>query len=159
LPTSVFEALHLSEQLPLVTNGSFDRYWAEREALLRRELEKVNSLAACQKLADAEISDGTLKVTPLANAVPEEAEILMRQAYARLPHLKLTDLLLEVDHWTNFTDHFTHLKSNELAKDRTLLLTVILADAINLGLKKMAEACPGTSIAKLSWLSAWHIRD
>jgi TnpA family transposase len=159
LPTSVFEALHLSEQLPLVTNGSFDRYWAEREALLRRELEKVNSLAACQKLADAEISDGTLKVTPLANAVPEEAEILMRQAYARLPHLKVTDLLLEVDHWTNFTDHFTHLKSNELAKDRTLLLTVILADAINLGLKKMAEACPGTSIAKLSWLSAWHIRD
>jgi TnpA family transposase len=40
-----------------------------------------------------------------------------------------------------------------------LLLTVILADAINLGLHKMAEACPGTSIAKLSWLSAWHIRD
>jgi len=39
------------------------------------------------------------------------------------------------------------------------LLTVILADAINLGLHKMAEACPGTSIAKLSWLSAWHIRD
>ena len=45
------------------------------------------------------------------------------------------------------------------AKDRALLLTVILADAINLGLNKMAEACPGTSMAKLSWLSAWHIRD
>jgi TnpA family transposase len=29
------------------------------------------------------------------------------------------------------------------------------SDLIN----KMAEACPGTSIAKLSWLSAWHIRD
>ena len=40
-----------------------------------------------------------------------------------------------------------------------MLLTVILADAINLGLNKMAEACPGTSIAKLSWLSAWYIRD
>ena len=23
----------------------------------------------------------------------------------------------------------------------------------------MAEACPGTSLAKLSWLVAWHIRD
>jgi TnpA family transposase len=45
------------------------------------------------------------------------------------------------------------------AKDRVLLLTFTLADAINLGLNKMAEACPGTSIAKLSWLSAWHIRD
>jgi TnpA family transposase len=27
------------------------------------------------------------------------------------------------------------------------------------GFNKMAEACPGTSIAQLSWLSAWHIRD
>ena len=40
-----------------------------------------------------------------------------------------------------------------------LLLTAILADAFNLGLEKMAEACPGTSRAKLAWLVAWHIRD
>jgi hypothetical protein len=85
--------------------------------------------------------------------------VLIRQAYALLPHVKITDLLLEVDRWTRFTDDFTHLKKTEPAKDRALLLTVILADAINLGLNKMAEACPGTSIAKLSWLSAWHIRD
>jgi len=39
-------------------------------------------------------------VTPLTNAVPEEAEALMRQAYALLPHVKVTDLLLEVDRWT-----------------------------------------------------------
>ena len=43
--------------------------------------------------------------------------------------------------------------------DQTLLLTAILADAINLGLTKMAESCPGTTYAKLSWLQAWHIRD
>ena len=23
----------------------------------------------------------------------------------------------------------------------------------------MAEACPGTSLSKLAWLVAWHIRD
>jgi hypothetical protein len=39
------------------------------------------------------------------------------------------------------------------------LLTTILADAINLGLTRMAESCPGTTYAKLSWLQAWHIRD
>ena len=39
------------------------------------------------------------------------------------------------------------------------MLTAVLADGINLGLTKMAEACPGTSLSKLSWLSAWHIRD
>lgn len=39
------------------------------------------------------------------------------------------------------------------------MLTTILADAINLGLTKMAESCPGTTYAKLAWLQAWHIRD
>jgi TnpA family transposase len=42
---------------------------------------------------------------------------------------------------------------------QNLLLTTILADAINLGLTKMAESCPGTTYAKLAWLQAWHIRD
>ena len=40
-----------------------------------------------------------------------------------------------------------------------MLLTTILADGINLGLTKMAESCPGTTYARLSWLQAWHIRD
>ncbi len=46
-----------------------------------------------------------------------------------------------------------------MAKDTSLLLTAILADAINLCLTKMAECCPGTTYSKLSWLQAWHIRD
>ena len=46
-----------------------------------------------------------------------------------------------------------------MAQDKTVLLTTILADAINLGLTQMAESCPGTTSAKLSWLQAWHIRD
>ncbi|HGY0078445.1 TPA: Tn3 family transposase [Klebsiella pneumoniae] len=70
-----------------------------------------------------------------------------------------TELLMEVDEWTGFTRHFTHLKTGDTAKDKTLLLTTILADGINLGLTKMAESCPGTTYAKLSWLQAWHIRD
>ena len=40
-----------------------------------------------------------------------------------------------------FTRHFTHLKTSDTAKDKTLLLTTILTDAINPGLTKMAESC------------------
>jgi hypothetical protein len=76
-----------------------------------------------------------------------------------LPHIKITELLLEVDSWTGFTRHFTHLKTGSIARDKTLLLTTILADGINLGLTKMAESYPSTTYAKLSWLQAWHIRD
>ena len=42
----------------------------------------------------------------------------MQQAYSLLPHLKITELLLEVDSWTGFTQHFKHLKSGEAAEDQ-----------------------------------------
>jgi TnpA family transposase len=99
------------------------------------------------------------KITPLDAAVPDTAQALIDKTAMILPHVKITELLLEVDEWTGFTRHFAHLKSGDLAKDKNLLLTTILADAINLGLTKMAESCPGTTYAKLAWLQAWHIRD
>ncbi len=58
----------------------------------------------------------------------------MRRAYALLPHIKITDLLIEVDRWTGFSKHFTHLKTDKPAKDQILLLTAILADGVNLGI-------------------------
>jgi len=51
---------------------------------------------------------------------------------------------------------FTHLKSDDVASDKPLVLAAILAGAINLGLTKMAESSPGTTYAKLSWLQARH---
>ena len=76
-----------------------------------------------------------------------------------MPHPEITELLLEVDQWVEFTHHFTHLRSDDFARDRSLLLTVILADAINLGLVKMSEACLGTTFYKLDTLRAWHVRE
>ena len=116
-------------------------------------------MAAGDDLPGAIITESGLKITPLDTVVPDAAQALIDQTAAMLPHVKITELLLEVDEWTGFTRHFTHLKSGDGAKDRTLMLTTILADAINLGLTKMAESCPGTTYAKLSWLQAWHIRD
>jgi len=154
-----FAAQRAQQALGLAVDSDCDRYLEARLTVLERELATVERLAAQQALPDATIADGDLKLTPLENAVPPEADTLMRQAYALLPHLKITELLLEVDRWTGFTRHFTHLKSNESAQDTAALLTAILADAINLGLTKMAESCPGTTYARLSWLQAWHIRD
>ena len=63
------------------------------------------------------------------------------------------------DEWTGFSDEFIHLKRESSIQDKHLLLTAILSDGINLGLKKMAESCPSTTHSKLSWLQAWYIRD
>ena len=46
------------------------------------------------------------------------------------------DLLLE-NRSLDFSRYFTHLKSQEPATDKLLLLTAILAEAINLGLTKI----------------------
>jgi TnpA family transposase len=108
---------------------------------------------------DAIITESGLKITPLDAAVPDKAQAMIDQTAMIMPHVKITELLLKVDEWTGFTCHFTHLKSGDQARDRTVLLTAILADAINMGLTKMAESCPGTTYARLSWLQAWHIRD
>lgn len=160
LPPSRFAEQREREELGLAVETDCERFLETRLAVLDRELATVERLAAANELPDATItSTGRLKITPLDNAVPDEAEVLMEQAYNLLPHLKITELLLEVDNWTSFTRHFRHLKSRAEAEDKHLLLTAILADAINLGLRKMAESCPGMTYAKLTWLQAWHIRD
>ena len=136
-----------------------DRYLDKRLQSLEEQLATVEGLANANDLPEAIITEIGLKITPLDATVPEAAQALIDQTAALLPRIKITELLLEVDAWTNFTRHFTHLKTGVRAKDKTLLLTTILADAINLGLTKMAECCPGLTYAKLSWLQAWHIRD
>ncbi len=160
LPPERFATQRNQQELGLAVETDCERYLEARLAILEREMAMVERLATANELPDAAItSTGRLKVTPLDKAVPDEAAALIQQAYSLLPHVKITDLLLEVDNWTGFTRQFKHLKSGALAEDRQLLLTTILADALNLGLSKMAESCPGTTYAKLTWLQAWFIRD
>ncbi len=159
VPRSVFTCQREQRALGLEVTSSCEQFLEERLGLLEHELAAVERLAEQKELPDALVTPTGLKVSPLANTVPEEAGALAKQVYSSLPHLKVTDLLLEVDRWTDFTRYFTHLKSGEPAANKNLLLTALLADAINLGLAKMTESCPGTTYAKLSWLQAWHIRD
>lgn len=160
LPPMRFTDQRDQQALGLAVETDYERYLKSRLATLEHELATVEDLAAADTLPDAGFTPaGRLKITPLSNTVPGRAEALMQQAYSRLPHLKITELLLEVDDWTGFTQHFTHLKSGAATGNRQLLLTTILADAINLGLAKMAESSPAATYAKLTWLQAWHVRD
>src|SRR5580704_9091146 len=42
---------------------------------------------------------------------------------------------------------------------RMLSSTAILADGINLGLTRMAEACRGVTLRQLAWTHDWHVRE
>lgn len=159
IPADKYVSLKQVDQLQLDVTVDCDDYLKERLTVLRDNLGIVNRMAKNNELPDAVMTEAGIKITPLTTIVPEDADALIQKAYGLLPHIKITDLLLEVEGWTKFSNHFTHLKNGSTATDTKLLLTTILADAINLGLAKMTEACPGTTYSKLSWLQAWHIRD
>ncbi|HFP1190143.1 TPA: Tn3 family transposase, partial [Escherichia coli] len=135
-------------------------YLNARLTLLASRLEEVNAMAVAGELPDVDISDKGVKITPLDNSVPSTVSPLADLIYNMLPHPKITEILDEVERWTAFSRHFTHLKNPLIRpQDNRLLLTTILADGINLGLAKMAESCPGTTRASLENIQAWYIRD
>lgn len=159
LPATKFETMKTAHALPISVNQDCDQFLHDRLLLLEQQLATVNRLALTNELPDAIITETGLRISPHDAVVPDEAQALIDATGGLLPRIKITELLMDVDDWTGFTRHFVHLKSGEKAKDRTQLLSAILADAINLGLTKMAESSPGATYAKLSWLQAWHIRD
>ncbi len=159
LPPTRFAQLQGADELALAPDTAGERYLEDRLTLLQERLRDVERLAAHGELPDVTLTDELLKVTPLTKSVPEAAERLEEELFSLMPHVKVTELLLEVDRWTDFTRHFTHLRTGTPATDRAMVLTVLLADAINLGLTKMAESCPGSTYHKLETLRGWHIRE
>src|SRR5262245_2785434 len=102
-------------------------YLEKRSRQLHESLAAADRLGAEGQLPDVLIVEGRLKSKPLENSLNEEAVDLMRQAYALLPRVKITDLLIEVDSWCDFTRHFLHLKSEEPPKNKALVLTAVPA--------------------------------
>ena len=131
----------------------------ERKQQLAAALVEVERQAADDQLPDAGIRNGRLAVAQLQASTPKEVTALSELLYGVLPRIRITDLLEEVDRWTGFTGCFTHLKTGLPLGERRTLLTALLADGINMGLKRMAEACRGASFWQLARVVDWHVRE
>jgi TnpA family transposase len=107
------------------------------------------------------IEHDDLIISPLiAEELPPSVSKLQAMITDRLPRVDLTELLIETDRWTRFSDHFTHASTRqpintELSAD---LYASILAQANNHGLKKMAEISE-LSYPRLVWCSNWFLRE
>jgi TnpA family transposase len=145
--------------LPVAVDPDFERFIESRRALLDARLAAVDAKATGGLLPDVSIEKGMLKIAPIEKSTPPEAEALAARLYAMLPRIRVTDLLSEVARLTLFTDCFTHLRSGEAVADPRILMAGLLADGLNLGLTRMADACTIASFGQLAWVADRHIRD
>ncbi|MGW6521681.1 Tn3 family transposase [Streptomyces sp. NPDC054962] len=133
----------------------------EELAAAMADLEKV---LGNRKAGTGEVRlspDGELIIPPLsAEDIPVEAAELKEELSELLPLAPIASLLVELDRRTGFLDCLTHAgskqaRSSELKRN---LLAVLIANATNLGLVRMAEAC-GISYDILAWTQEWYIRE
>ena len=106
---------------------------------------------------------GRLRLKRLpAERVDSAATQLGQDLGARLPSVPLSELLIEVDRATNFTQYLTHAsgaspRHSELEHRRNLY-AAILAQACNFGTSRMAELC-GISPDTIAWTTRWYLRE
>ena len=122
-----------------------------RRALTGSQLTGLFALpaaeAAADHLKDVRIAQGKMRISPLRAATPEEAEALAKRLCGMMPAVRVTDPLAEVDRGIGFSAAFTHLHTGLPADDPRVVFTAVLADATDLGLTRMADACPSPPTA------------
>ena len=132
---------------------------ADRKRRLEVGLKRLARAARTKSLPGGVIEDGVLHVSRLDADVPEEASDLVLDLYRRLPETRITDIIAEVDNDIGFTEAFTHLHTGAPCRDKIGLLNVLLAEGLNLGLSKMANATSTHDFIQLSRLSRWHVES
>ena len=137
-----------------------------RFGLEERKQELAGLMAKVEGLLKAKDSDlreesGRLVLTPL---VAEEKTWALKQLALtisdRLPRVNITDLLVEVDSWTQFSEALTHLHAPSRRDPESLkhLYTCLLAQACNLDFQQIATST-GLDYRRLKWFNTWYIRD
>jgi len=86
--------------------------------------------------------------------------VLKAELTELLPFAPIVSLLIELDRRTGFLECFAHAggKQARTPELKRNLLAVLIANATNLGLVRMAEAC-GISYDILAWTAEWYVRD
>jgi hypothetical protein len=145
--------------LPVAVPENACTWLAERRDLLARRLTEVDDRAARGALEDVRIEGEKLTITPHKANTPEAAEVFAERLYDMLPLVRITDLLAEVDRWTGFSARFDHLRTGLPSDDPRVVLTAVLADATNLRLTRVAEACSVATYHQLAWTAGWHLSE
>jgi TnpA family transposase len=158
MPKPAFAALKATDELQLGVRGDAVAYLSEARQTLDFRLKRLAYRARNGRLEGVRIEAGQLVVTPLPGDVPAAAEELKWELADMYPLIEVPDLLMEVHHWTGFADRFTHVRTQEPPRSIPAMLAGVLADATNLGARRMAAASKGVSPQEIAWKRIFHTR-
>jgi TnpA family transposase len=133
-------------------------------ARLTQQFHEVATVAHQQFALDtfAEIPHGHLNLKREDKApVPDAVSRLQRVIDARLPPIRIEHLLVEVDHHTQFSRHFTPLQGSPARPQqfyKTLLATLI-SQATNLGVVAMSASVQDLPVDRLRHVLHFFVRE
>ncbi|MEL6455735.1 MAG: Tn3 family transposase [Cyanobacteria bacterium J06623_5] len=110
----------------------------------------------------AEIHDGRLKLKRYDKVdVPPEVSHLQKVISARLPTIRIEQLLIEVDQLTHFSRHFVPVQGHQSkpAHFYRSLMATIISQATNLGIVAMSASVKGTTVDMLRHVLHDFIRE
>ncbi|MGL4964065.1 MAG: Tn3 family transposase [Inquilinus sp.] len=159
VPAAVVKARKEADDLRLGVPPDPVAWLAEKREEVTLKLQQLANRARAGKLKGVRLVDGKLVVSPERSAVPKAAEAAKWLILDRMPLVKITELIAEVDAWTGFSEAFTHLHTGDLPRNILALHAGLLADAINLGPKRIAEASAGVTARQIGWCRQFHAHD
>ena len=159
MPSAAFSERKAAGDLRLGIPRDADAWIAEKQRELDFKLKKLNYQARTGKLVGVRLVNGVLSIKKQRTTVPKaKVEAAKWRILDRMPQIDITDLLVEVNSWTNFAQLFTHLRTGDEVRQIAALLAAILGDGTNLGAKRMADASTGLSERQVTWARLFHIR-
>lgn len=148
----------LASHLPL----DYDEHWPQIKALLSEQLRLLDG--DFPNNSHLQLSEGEFHLDRLEKlATPETARVLKNRLRQMIQRRHLSDLLLEVQGWTNFLGGFTRLNSGRPiteadTAEQIKLLACLIAEGCNISLNDMTIIGPGVSYEQLEEAQANYLR-
>ncbi len=116
----VFVPLDVAHAAKLAASPDPQSWLADRKVRLADGLARLDRGARSGMIPKDSTEDGTLSIDRLTADPPDGIEDLVLDLYRRLPPVRITDFLLEVDTALGFTDAFMHLLCQRFQKRGSL---------------------------------------
>ena len=160
LSREAWERLKEEEQTRLAVSDDPQAYLQESQEQIANLLQQIAAVVAKEDSHLSLEDDGSLHLQRLARATPPEVKALRRQLYNYTPLVEMSQVMMDVNEWTNVLEFFPHLLTGEAPTGyhQAVLIAALMASGMNIGPTKMAQACD-FSEQELMQSAEWHIRE